>query len=221
MNHEHRWNLCIAHHDDDVEVFLNHYFVRSDRKALLVAGCGFDPRTCTVPILLSNVIQRNLKALFIQEKRAYSPQDQLDRSEENTEFLVSHLTNRQFIAPINIFGPDNAAIGGYNIIAFLRQQDLKDITDVIVDMSALSTGISFPIIRYFFELTGLGMGPKNLHVFVVHDPKLDDAIRSIDSEIPSYVRGFRGRSTLSDTTSTARLWLPQLATGRHAALDRL
>ena len=94
-------------------------------------------------------------------------------------------------------------------------------TDVIVDISALSAGTSFPIIRYFVERFSRGKGATNLHVFVVHDPNLDAAIHSIASDAPGYIHGFKGRSTLYDTADAARLWLPQLATGRRAALERL
>ena len=61
----------------------------------------------------------------------------------------------------------------------------------------------------------------NLHVFVVHDPLLDAKICAISGDAPSYVHGFRGRSTLFGTDDAAKLWLPQLTTGRRAVLGRL
>ncbi len=60
-----------------------------------------------------------------------------------------------------------------------------------------------------------------MHVFVVHDPRLDAEIRSIAGDAPGYVHGFKGRSTLSGTADAARLWLPQLAVGGNVALGRL
>ena len=92
---------------------------------------------------------------------------------------------------------------------------------MVVDVSALSTGTSFPIIRYFVERISRGNGTTNLHVFVVHDPRLDASIRSIASDAPGYVHGFTGGLTLSDAADVAKLWLPQLATGRRTALGRL
>lgn len=38
---------------------------------------------------------------------------------------------------------------------------------------------------------------------------------------PSYVHGFKGRATLDNSTRAAKLWLPQLATGRGTALNRI
>ena len=122
---------------------------------------------------------------------------------------------------IDIFDLNNAVVGGRNVVSVVNRQDLGDVTDVIVDVSALSTGISFPIIRYFVERIGRSKGAANLHVFAVHNPRLDDQIRSVDSDFPGFVHGFKGRSTLDDTADAARLWLPLLATERRAALERL
>ncbi len=61
----------------------------------------------------------------------------------------------------------------------------------------------------------------NLHLFVVHDPELDAAIQSISSDSPSYIHGFNDKSKLEDFTDAAKLWLPQLAAGRRAALNKI
>ena len=220
MDHKRRWDPCVAHRGDDVHKFLADYFAQPDRNALLVAGAGFDPRSRTVATLLGETVA-SLRALFIRENRPRPPQDQSARAEANTNTLVATLADRQVVVPIEIFGPDNAVVGGRSVITALNRQGLEGVTDVIVDISALSTGTSFPIIRYFVERIVRGKGATNLHVFVVHNPRLDDGIRSIDNDIPGYVHGFKGRSTLSGTADAARLWLPQLAPGRRATLERL
>ncbi len=120
-----------------------------------------------------------------------------------------------------MFGSDGAVVGGRSVIKVLRRQRLHGVTDVVVDISALSVGISFPIIRYFVQRIVCGKESMNLHLFVTHDPHLDGEIRSKPSDTPGYVHGFKGRSTLSEMANAARLWLPQLATGRRGALERL
>ena len=122
---------------------------------------------------------------------------------------------------VEIFGGDGAVIGGRNVISVLGRQTFEGITDVVIDISALSVGTSFPIIRYFVEGAEQRRGPPNLHIFVAHDPKLDADIRSIPSDAPGYVHGFKGGSTLDGSAAAAKLWLPQLATGRRGALGRL
>ena len=53
--------------------------------------------------------------------------------------------------PIAIFGSDGAVVGGGNIINILKRQSLEGVTDVVVDISALWVGTSFPIILCFVE----------------------------------------------------------------------
>ena len=103
----------------------------------------------------------------------------------------------------------------------LHRQVFDEMSDVVVDVSALSVGTSFPIIRYLVQRIDQSDDQFNLHLFVVHDPELDAAIRAISSDTPGHVHGFKGGSTLNDFMGAARLWLPQLATGRRSALRKL
>jgi hypothetical protein len=186
---------------------------------MLIAGAGFDPRSTVVAAKLSAACL-SLRALFIQENRPSPPQELVGRANANAQALGAAISNHQ-VLPVEIFGPDNAVVGGRNVIALLGAQDLAGVTDIVIDVSALSVGTSFPIIRYFVEWTESGRPALNLHIFVSHDPKLDSDIRSIPGDAPGFVHGFKGRSTLDESASAAKLWLPQLATGRRSALTRL
>ena len=219
MGQERRWDPCVAHRGSDVDGFLDHYFARPDRNVFLVAGAGFDPRSRVVATRLSKTA-KTMHTLLIRENRPDPPQSQLDQAAANTKALVAALTGQQ-VEVVEIFGPDGAVVGGRNIINILRRQDFEGVTDVVVDISALSAGTGFPTIRYFVERIRRSGGTANLHVFVAHQPRLDAEIRAIASDAPGYVHGFRGRSTLSGMDDAAKLWLPQLAAGRRAALGLL
>ena len=219
MSYEYRWDPCIAHRDGDVDDFLAHYFALPDRNVLLVAGAGFDPRARAVAARLSDTATA-IRGLLVKEVRPDPPRDQEDRAAANTTALLATLVQWQ-LEPVEIFGQDGAVVGGPNIINLFKRQSLNGVTDVVVDISALSVGTSFPIIRYFVQQIVRGNGPANLHLFVTHDPRLDIDIRSKPSDAPDYVHGFKGRSTLHDMADAARLWLPQLATGRRRALTEL
>ena len=219
MNPPHRWTPCVAHRGDEVDDFVRSYFGRLDRNIFLVSGAGFDPRSCILPARLAGA-DVHMRALLIQEKRPEPAQDQRRRADANRRNLDDTLVTRQF-QPVDIFGLDNAVVGGRNIIATLRQQCLEGMTDIIVDVSALSIGTSFPIIKYFMQHVAGSGGSVNLHIFVVHAPCVDAGIVSIDSDAPSYIHGFKGRATLSDSSGSAKLWLPHLAANRNATLERL
>ena len=220
MNESFRWDPCVAHIGCDAEKFLSSYFGLPDRSILLVAGVGFDPRSCSVATKIWSVAPE-AHALLIREKRPNPPQTQLARAEANRQTFVRTITEPAMVS-VDIFGPDGAVVGGRNIVNVLGQQQyLGGVTDIVVDITGLSMGTSFPIVRYFVEYIGHCSSAVNLHVFVVHSPKLDAGIQSIASDVPSYVHGFKGGSTLTANANAAKLWLPQLATKRHAAFGRL
>ena len=216
---ERRWDPCIAHRDDEVDPFLSQYFGQRERKVLLVAGAGFDPRACDVATRLRHTV-KSMRSLLVKEKRPNPPQDQSDQADANTKALSDGLVEVE-VVPIEIFGSDGAVVGGRSIVSVLSQQSFKDLTDIVVDISALSVGTSFPIIRFFVERIRQRKETANLHLFVVHNPHLDAEICSIPCDAPGYVHGFRGKATLSETADAALLWLPQLATGRRGTLGQL
>ena len=214
-----RWDPCVVHRGDDVDGFFRQYLGKSARKIFFVAGAGFDPRACALAARLRET-DAVVRALLIKEERPNPAQELLDRALANEAVLLSTLADGQ-VESIDVFGSDGAVVGGRNAVNILTRQGLDSVTDVVVDISALSVGISFPIVRYFVERLVYGEESTNLHLFVAHDPDLDAGIRAMSSDKPSYVHGFKGRSTLYDTTNAARLWLPQLATGRRWALTKL
>ena len=195
------------------------YFSREDRRIFLVAGAGFDPRALAVASRFCDT-KAAVHALLIKEERPNPAGELLNRANANESALSATLAQRQ-VRSIDVFGSDGAVIGGRNVVNILNQQELDGITDVVVDVSALSVGISFPVIRYFVERLARSAETSNLHVFVAHDPNLDAGIRATASDVPGYVHGFKGLSTIYDTADSARLWLPQLAIGRRWALTKL
>lgn len=219
MSGQPRWTPCIVHAGDEVNHFLSSYFAGPEKKIFLMTGAGFDPRACSVTGMLTST-QASVRALLIREERPDPPQRQLDRARENTRLLVGLLSESR-VKPVEIFGTDNAVVGGRAVVGVLAQQYLDDITDIVIDMSALSVGTSFPIVHYFVQGVGGGIKSRNLHLFISHSPRVDAGIHSIECDSPSYIHGFKGRATLSETADAARLWLPQLASGRRAALERL
>jgi hypothetical protein len=214
-----RWDPCVAHRGSEVESFVAEYFGEGKRKAMLVAGAGFDPRTTAVAGRLA-AARASVRGVFFQENRPKPAQGLVDRASHNAQTLTAAIAEH-VVTGVEIFGPDGAVVGGRNVVTTLNRQNFEGITDVIVDASALSVGTCFPIVRYLVERIERGLEPSNLHMFVAHDPTLDGAIQSISGDAPGYVHGFKGLSTLEGSTAAAKLWLPQLATGRRSALGRL
>ncbi len=221
MVRERRWDPCVAHRGaDHVHSFAREYFGRSDRRVLFLAGAGFDPRSTTFAKYVA-IAMPNLRAIFIKENRLTSDLKLQDLAKANTNYLENAFPEHKVIS-LDIFDRgDGAVTGGRNAVMKLNQEVYDGITDMIIDISALSIGTSFPIIRYFVERVEQSLGPRNVHIFVAHDPGLDANIRSSASDAPGYIHGFKGGSTLDTSSSAARLWLPQLAAGQKWELELL
>ncbi|UKJ64852.1 hypothetical protein H1Q78_05560 [Cellulosimicrobium cellulans] len=221
MRSEYRWDLAITHRGSELVEFVDGYFNSDDRRVLLIAGAGFDPRTGLVADLLAGAERASLSGLFVRETRTVSDQDLERLADANLAQLIACVPDHHVI-DVEIFGPDNSVVGGRRAAARLNEHALSDYSDVVVDISALSIGVSFPMIRYLIELIHADALRSNLHVMVAHQPELDTTIRSTPTDSAVPIHGFNGGLTLvAGTQEAAKLWLPQLALGRATTLRRI
>jgi len=214
------WDNCIAHFDDKVSTFVDDYFGSSGRHCLLIAAAGFDPRSRHITKILAKALGDRLEALFIREERG-KPDSSLVAAAEENQKQLRKLVAKCDVLKIDVFGDDNAPVGGARIANALA--DLKispEITDVVLDMTAMSIGIGFPAARLLLENCE-AHGSRAFHIIIASNPELDDEIVSEPGGRPMAVRGFPGADTSSASFETARIWIPQLARGKVAALDEI
>jgi len=202
-----------------VSEFARNYFMQQDRTCLLVAGAGFDLRSSDIAGILAEVLGSRIRALFIRERRPSPAHDLLRRGDAHAQLLARLVPNSR-VADVEVLSrEDRAVIGGHRAVQEIRRDSLSGITDVILDMSALSVGISFPIARYLYEACRhTGIEP-NFHVMVASHPRLDAAIASIPYDVVDPVRGFSGRIDLEECEQEPKIWLPHLSLGRGSALQ--
>jgi hypothetical protein len=212
-----RWDPAVSHRGPEAETFVREFF--GGRRVVAVAGAGFDPRARIVLELVA-AAGAELKGILIRETRPDPPGGEVSLAEENQGALEQASAGLTTVE-VAIFDTDGAVVGGRNAVLALRELDLDECTDVIVDLSALSVGVSFPIVRYLLERILSGDHKPNMHLFITHNPVVDDAIRSIAGDTPNYLHGYKGGSTLDAASEAARLWLPQLASGAIGTLTRL
>ncbi len=213
-----RWERCIFHPEDITAQFMQAYFGAA-RKVLLIAAAGFDPRSSVVAQRLAATgVPR--RAIFIREERA-NPAETLKQSAEDNEDVLKDNFPDSIVLTIDVFDPeDGAVVGGRKLVAEVFK-NLSDFTDIAVDMSALSIGMSFPLVRSLVHSADNADTPWNIHLFVMSDPVLDERIVSEHADHAIYVPGFGGRASLSDSADAAKLWVPQLVTGKKEALRRI
>lgn len=219
MSKKFNWDPCVWHRDDEADSFLSEYFASLERNVLLIAGAGFDPRSTALCQRFSS-ITTNLRALFIKEQRP-DPVNTLVARAATNMLLLSDLVPNNTVLSINIFDYDNAVVGGRNTVKAVSQQSFDGITDVVVDISALSIGTSYPLVRYLLERTAQLSHPRNLHLFVTPNAVLDESIVPIAGDTVGCVHGFRGGWSLDEKAGVAKLWLPQLSSGRQMPLQHI
>lgn len=213
-----RWDRCVVQRGAELHQFFEEYLNSAQRHLLLIAGGGFDPRSTALAQTISKLAKPKLTALVVREERAGSNPELRSRANKSTEELCHLMTAT--VAEIQVLASDNAPIGGREMVNALARLDFSSVTDVLLDISALSTGIYFPAARYLYEVATRN-NATNFHLFVAEEPELDHGIRGIAHDVPSPLHGFRGSFGIDRSAGAVRLWLPQLVPGRRAALDRL
>lgn len=217
----HRWDPCVDHRGEDTHGFLQTHFQAAHRRCCLVAGAGFDPRTTMTARILATTLGDRLAAVFLREERPAPSPRAVASAERNVEAL-KQLVPRSVVAPINVLATDNAVVAGRNAVEAMRRRSFDGFTDLVVDMSALSIGTSFPIVRYLLEYAE-SRRPEvvNLHVVVASVPEVDERRRRVSNDVPSLVHSFHGTLRLHSQAGSAKLWMPQLSIPKRDALDRI
>lgn len=213
-----RWERCIMHRGGQTPEFLKEWLSDLARRVLLVGGAGFDPRSTAAAKLLKNCAKCPIHALLIREQRPMPSAQLVQGAEENIGVLRQLLTNFE-MRDVSIFSSNDMALtGGRQIAELARSTAWNQYTDVIVDCSALSRGIVFPLVRSILEHP---TPPINVHLLVVDQASLDDGIVAEPAERASIMHGFKGRLGLESSQEAAVLWLPQLVPQQQTSLGRI
>ncbi len=215
-----RWANCPSRRGDAVSDFLQQHFNDAERQVLLVGGAGFDPRARVLPLQLDVILGDRLKTLLLKEERPETSDDLISRANDNREILIDTLSDI-IVEPINILSPDLSVIGGRAAVQRLSKELSDAFTDVVVDLSALSSGIGFPLIRCALEWAECAPEQRELHVVLAAHPVVDHSVHAMPLDKSKEIFGFKGRFGLESTSAAAKLWLPQLAYDQKDALKRI
>ncbi len=214
-----RWDPCISHRDDAARQFIADYFSQIDRDVLLVCGAGFDPRATTNATLLQMAAPGRLRAHLIREHRP-RPDVPLLRNADTNQAALQALMPRSQVHRVDIFSEDEkTVVAGKRVVDMFHRLPLAGATDIVVDVSALSTGVSFPLIRYLVGRADTTAGFPNVHVLALTSPTTDDAVRTELMDQHQMVPGFGEELMTTAGANRPKLWLPQLGKRATSALD--
>ena len=214
------WVNCVQQRGQEVSDFVSEHLGSSQRKALLIAGAGFDPRSTTITREISAKMNERVQGLFLKEERPNPPRELADRATRNLQRMTEMLVDNKVMS-VNVFADDGAVIGGREIIRILSSMTWPDRTDLIIDLSALSRGVAFPAVRYLLDRAQKSVPSFNLHLMVNDSPDIDGAVVSVACDKVATMHGFRGKFHLDETSRAAKLWLPQYGPHQRAVLERI
>lgn len=213
-----RWDRCIYHQGRHTEEFLRQYLAEPQRRVLLIAGAGFDPRSTAVARHVGEHANGRARGYFLREERPRPDAALVTRADQNEQTLLGLLPGSS-VTRLEIFAADNAVVGGRTAVGLVNALPLDGLTDVFVDFSALSIGVAFPIVRHL--LAAAARYGLNLHLVVADEPATDAEIRATATDVADAVHGFKGGWGLDANSRAALLWMPQLAWGKRAVLERI
>ena len=201
----------------------------SARRGLFIAGRGFDPRTTVGPRAIA-------KSRFPIDAccliRLTNPQESPDRprSQEaagnEAEMRGVFATASFEIQEVAVRDENGRLVGSARVRALFTDLDwLAGFTDVIVDISALPTSVSFPLIGTLIsasdELRRLERAPFNLHCIVCENADIDEKTVAEGGDVAEYIDRFRGRGGLAGDPDPTTIWAPVLGEREEAALRKI
>lgn len=218
-----RWNPCIIQTGDKLERFLSDFIDDAKRKCFVIAGAGFDPRTTLVPTRLSNFKRAKIRAIFFREERPNLQPKLRPRADAHQAMLARLLPDSAFPV-IEVFADGKTVTGGRRAVEKIRSETFEGVTDIIVDISALSIGVLFPVVKMclqFCDSSRKAGRLVNLHLLTVEQPAIDFKITGIPGDAVNWAHGYRGGESLDAGHEKAVLWLPTLAPGNVGVLSRI
>jgi len=217
-----RWDRCVRHDEDNVPAFLAAYLADESRNAVFIAAAGFDPRSMLFARLIAAAAGKRTAAVALREERPSASTDLLNQGDvHEAEFksLFAQSTTLRF--PI-FAAEDLAVVGGRKFVAELNRYDLSGVTDVFLDVSAMSVGIYFPVFCLLLQQTE--KLHINFHLLLTSNPDYDRLA------VPTYtdrIDSPHGMSFEADvlgerrSPNEGRLWLPQLRIGTNQECARI
>ncbi|WP_133126015.1 hypothetical protein [Pseudohalioglobus lutimaris] len=209
----------MIHYDQEVEEFFDDYFAQPCRRCLVIGGAGFDPRSASIVRKLSEIMDGRLTAFMFREERPDPHAELVRRAEDNLRQIESYCQNL-VVREIQIFAPDNAVVGGHRTVEALNEIDYSDITDIVIDLSALSLGIGFTAACYIYQRAESTESRLNVHLSLLSNPALDQGIKTEPNDVASEVRGF-DIGGLIGGEDKAVLWLPVLTASKQHVLHTI
>ena len=200
-----------------------------NRRGLLIAGRGIDPRTIVGP---SAIKQSGFPISTCWLIRLMQPFDSPDRprsksAAEHEAIVRSLFGNSEFdVKEIEVLNENGRLVGSAQLRSLLANPErLSGFSDVIVDITALPASVSFPLLGILITISDTvgknNAAAFNLHCIVCENPEIDEVIVSDGGDVAEYIDPFRGRGGLAGASDPTTIWAPVLGERQSASLGKI
>lgn len=220
-----RWDDYVLVRDDE-EVHAAWAQAAHRRPTLYVLGEGFDPRALLgLRRLIESGAAPELTVLSLAlAPERWSTSSRAEMAAENVAEL-QRLVTASGAQLVRVPFPDvheRRSVGRAHLRTMVEQEAFRSAGHVIVDISALPTGVYFALIGGLLESVDRGLFTGELQVLVAENVEIDGLIEGEGSATPAAIVGFRYEVDLDPAAERPTLvWAPVLGTGAEAQLEAL
>ena len=201
----------------------------SGRRGLLIAGRGFDPRTTVGPKAIARSGFPITAFYLIRLTHPFdSPERPRNRVAAANEADIRGLFGDPVVHlhKIPVLNETGRLVGfPYIRDLFSDWHWLSQFTDVIVDITAFPTSISFPLLHILMKIADdlqyCNTGTFNLHCIICENADLDERITSEGGDVADFIEPFGSRQRLTSEADPITIWAPALGERESAALEKI
>lgn len=214
-----RWSPHIMFNNNSIDSFWSEHFSKNDHKALFILGKGFDVRmNISLSRLIENSENINFDCFLIEfDEGEDSPSHQYQSFIDENMVEFNSLIDKDSLKTkqINVWsksGKGRRAIGDKKASDLFKYDDIKEYTDIILDISSLPRGIYFSLVGKILAL--IDSKPEknhNLFLTVAENVEIDKLIQesAIEDDL-AYLHGFGGEIELESEKEKPLIWFPIL-----------
>ena len=199
------------------------------RKGLLIAARGFDPRTTVGPSAIANSGFPIMSCYLIRLTHPFdSPERLRNQVAAANEAQIRDLFGDDLVhlREIPVLNETGRLVGFPHIRDLFSDWNwLAQFTDVMVDITAFPTSISFPLLHILLKISddqqNHPSGSFNLHCVVCENADIDERITSEGGDVADFIEPFGSRQTLTSEADPITIWAPVLGERESDALEKI
>ena len=217
---EDRWNPYVLLQDEAITDLWSNHFKDNDKKVLFILGKGFDVRMNIGIESLINIcpdIDLDCMLVSLEEGKDSSSHKLQDLVDENMIQIDKLLTGKKiFKKEVKLWstqGKKKVRIGDREAANLIEvYEEIRNYTDIIVDISSLPRGVYFSLIGKLLSLIDkYSDNSQNLLVCVAENANIDKATieKTTDGDL-NFLYGFGGGIEITSEMEKPLIWFPIL-----------